>query len=388
MKAVHFGAGNIGRGFVGDVLAASGYEVVFADIDDGLIDALQRDRSYTVRQVGTEHVHRVDGVRAMHSTAERAQLIDEIATADLVTTAVGVRNLPAVAPVIAAGIGRRLDTGGDVIEGDRRLAVIACENAIDATAFLEAEVRLQLPEAEADALSAAALFAGTAIDRIVPGQPADAGLDVTLEPFFEWVIDRMPFAGAEPDIVGVHWTDDLAPFLERKLFTVNTGHAVAAYQGFVRGIHAVTDAMTEPAVLAEVRAAVAETRALLVAKHGLDEAEQTAYGDTSIGRLANRALPDTVERVGRGPLRKLGRDDRLIGPAAQLAERGLPHDALLRAVGAALRFDVAADPESVELQRILRDAIPAEALLRVTGIPVGHPLHDDLLAVFEAVRPA
>lgn len=388
MKAVHFGAGNIGRGFVGDVLAASGYEVVFADIDDGLIDALQADGAYTVRQVGTDQVHRVDDVRALHSTTERVQLIDEIATADLVTTAVGVRNLPAVAPVIAAGIERRLDTGEDVIEGDHRLAVIACENAIDATALLEAEVRVQLPEAEADALSAVALFAGTAIDRIVPGQPEGAGLDVTLEPFFEWVIDRTPFAGAEPDIVGVHWTDDLAPFLERKLFTVNTAHAVAAYQGLVRGIHAVTVAMADPAVLAEVRAAVAETRALLVAKHGLDDAEQRAYGETSIERLANRALPDTVERVGRGPLRKLGRDDRLIGPAAQLAERGLPHTALLRAVGAALRFDVPEDPESVELQRILRDTAPSEALLRVTGISVGHPLHDGLLAVFEGSRTA
>lgn len=388
MKAVHFGAGNIGRGFVGDVLAASGYEVVFADVDDDLIDALQAHGSYTVRQVGSEHVHRVSGVRAVHSTAERARLIDEIATADLVTTAVGVRNLSAVAPVIARGIQRRVETGEDVIEGDRRLAVIACENAIDASAFLESQVRLNLPESEADALSAVALFAGTAIDRIVPGQPPGSGLDVTLEPFFEWVIDRTPFAGAEPDIAGVHWTDDLAPYLERKLFTVNTGHAVAAYHGFARGIHAVTDAMADPAVLAEVRAAVAETRALLVAKHGLDDAEQAAYGDTSIARLANPDLPDTALRVGRGPLRKLGRDDRLIGPAAQLAERGLPRDALLRAVGAALRFDVPTDPESVELQRILRESTPAEALRRVTGIAVDHPLHDRLLAVFEGARTA
>ena len=275
MKAVHFGAGNIGRGFVGEILAASDYEVVFADIDDGLVDALQDRGAYAVRQVGTGAVHRVSGVRAVHSVADEARLIDEIATADLVTTAVGVRNLAAVAPLIARGIQRRLETGDDVIDG--RLAVIACENAIDASALLQGQVRLRLPESEGDALSAVALFANTAIDRIVPGQPEDAGLDVTLEPFFEWVIDRTPFAGAEPAIAGVHWTDDLAPFLERKLFTVNTGHAVAAYHGFVRGIHGITDAMAHPEVLAEVRAAVDETRALLVAKHGLDDAEQREY---------------------------------------------------------------------------------------------------------------
>ena len=384
MKAVHFGAGNIGRGFVGQLLHESGYEVVFADVADALIDALDAAESYRVIEIGEsgrEHV--VTDFRAINSRSEEARLIDEISTADVVTTAVGPRILPFVAPVIARGIERRIETGQDAIDGGR-IAVFACENAINATDQLEADVRAALPEVDADRLDAVAAFANTAIDRIVPAQAADAGLDVTLEPFFEWVIDRTPFGGQPPEITGVHWVDDLGPFIERKLFTVNTGHAMAAYTGFARGIHSITDALTDSGVRAEVEQAISETRSLLVAKFDLDEGEQAAYGEKILKRLSNPDLPDTVERVGRGPMRKLSRNERFIGPAAQLAERGLPHDALLRGVAAALRFDVPEDAESVELQRILREEEPDGAVTVVTGIEPAHPLFDELLTIFKA----
>jgi mannitol-1-phosphate 5-dehydrogenase len=384
MKAVHFGAGNIGRGFVGELLHESGYEVVFADVSDVLIDALDAAESYRVTEIGEGGTTTVvTDFRAINSRTEEERLVDEISTADIVTTAVGPRILPFVAPVIARGIERRIETGQDAISGSR-IAVFACENAINATSLLEAEVRASLPEADADRLDAVAAFANTAIDRIVPAQAPDAGLDVVLEPFYEWVIDRTPFDGEPPEIVGVHWVDDLAPFIERKLFTVNTGHATAAYHGFARGVHSITDAIVEPAVRAEVEAAIGETRALLVAKFGLDDADQAAYGQKILKRLSNPELPDTVERVGRGPLRKLSRNERFIGPAAQLAERGLPRDALLRGVSAALDFDVPEDLESVELQRILREEEPDGAVAVVTGIEPTHPLFPDLLEVFTA----
>jgi mannitol-1-phosphate 5-dehydrogenase len=384
MKAVHFGAGNIGRGFVGQLLHESGYEVVFADVADALIDALDAADAYRVTEIGEGgRTSVVTDFRAINSRTDEARLVEEISTADVVTTAVGPRILPFVAPVIARGIERRIEVGQDVIDGGR-LAVFACENAINATSQLEADVRAALPEADADRLDAVAAFANTAIDRIVPAQAPDAGLDVVLEPFFEWVIDRTPFGGNPPEIVGVHWVDDLAPFIERKLFTVNTGHATAAYHGFARGIHSITDAITDPAIRPEVEAAIAETRSLLVAKFGLDPAEQAAYGVKILARLSNPDLPDTVERVGRGPLRKLSRNERFIGPAAQLAERGLPRDALLRGIADALRFDVPDDAESVELQRILAEEEPDGAVTVVTGIEPNHPLFDDLLPLFRA----
>ena len=90
-----------------------------------------------------------------------------------------------------------------------------------------------------------------------------------------------------------------------------------------------------------------------------------------------------MQRVGRAPLRKLSRHDRFVGPAAELAERGLATDALLAAIGAALRFDVADDPEAVSLQASLAQKSAAEVVAEVTSVPTSHPLYPGLLAVVE-----
>jgi mannitol-1-phosphate 5-dehydrogenase len=138
-----------------------------------------------------------------------------------------------------------------------------------------------------------------------------------------------------------------------------------------------------PEIAAEVRAVLAETSALLIAKHGFTPEEQSGYVETTLTRITNPELPDTCVRVGRAPLRKLGRHERFIDPAAQLAERGEPCWNLLTAVGAALRFDPDDDPEAVELQAELASGADPEKLASsICGIEKGHPLHDDLAEVF------
>lgn len=374
MKAVHFGAGNIGRGFIGLVLHEAGYEVVFADVSSELVGALQASDSYVVHEVGTGARDRtVDRYRAIDSGAHPNAVVEEIATADVVTTAVGPTVLRFVAPAIAEGLRQRSD---DLPP----LAVMACENAIDATDALLSEIAQAIPEEERERTLARAVFANTAVDRIVPGQ-ATGSLDVTVESYFEWVIDRTPFQGGEPSIPGATYVDDLTPYIERKLFTVNTGHATIAYFGFLAGVSAMADALDIPAVGAAVRAVLDETKQLLVAKHGVDPGEQQDYIDRILARFANPHLPDTVDRVGRQPLRKLSRHERFIGPAAELAERGIAPAALLDAVGAALRFDLPDDEQSVQLRADLA-AKPAEEFTReVYGIEAGHPLFDALVAV-------
>src|SRR5690606_19718568 len=168
---------------------------------------------------------------------------------------------------------------------------------------------------------------------------------------------------------------------ERKLFTVNPGHATTAYLGAQAGIERISDALADETIAARVAAALEETSALLSAKHGLDPQELAEYRATILRRFANPALPDTVWRVGRQPLRKLSRHERFIGPAAEASERGLSVEGLLVAVSAALAFDDPEDDQSVELQRRLRTDDPAALARDVTGLDEQHPL---LPAVREA----
>ncbi|MGF9650097.1 mannitol-1-phosphate 5-dehydrogenase [Pseudarthrobacter oxydans] len=376
MKAVHFGAGNIGRGFVGLLLHNAGYEVVFADVAEDLIAELAKAESYAVHEVGENPaVRTVNNFRALNSNTQEAELVAEIATADIVTTAVGPHILKFVAPVIARGIVAR---GAELAP----LQVMACENAINATDILAKEVASQ-PGAAAGALDGKAVFANTAVDRIVPNQEAGQGLDVTVETFYEWVIDRTAFSGAAPEIPGATFVDDLSPYIERKLFTVNTGHASAAYFGFEAGLEKISDAMADQDVAEDVRAVLEETKQLLVSKHGFSNDQQEAYVQKILVRFSNTYLPDTVQRVGRAPLRKLSRHERFIGPAAELAERGVVPEALLGAIAAALRFNDPADTEATELAGILASANPAEATARITGLEPGHPLFNAVSTLVE-----
>lgn len=382
--AVHFGAGNIGRGFVGLLLHEAGYELVFADVAAPLIAALQAAPSYTVHEVGEggrDHV--VDGYSAVNSATDEAELVHRLSEADLVTTAVGPNILKFVAPAIARGLVARPD-------GAPRQAVLACENAINATDILEQEIRTAARAQGLDdaAVDARAVFANTAVDRIVPNQAPGAGLDVRVEPYFEWAIEAGPFDGRVPEIPGVTWVDSLGPYIERKLFTVNTGHAATAYFGARAGIERISDALDEPQIAAAVTAALEETSAVLSAVHGLDPADLAAYRATILDRFRNPALVDTVQRVGRQPLRKISRHERFIGPAAAAAEHGLSSEALVAAVGAALAFEDADDPQAVELQQLLRSDDARTFTTRTTGLEPQHPLFAAVEATVAARQDA
>ncbi|WP_439591590.1 mannitol-1-phosphate 5-dehydrogenase [Microbacterium sp.] len=367
MKAVHFGAGNIGRGFVGLLLHEGGYELVFSDVAAPLVDAINDVSEYTVHEVGDGGKDTVvTGFRAINSAEHPDQVIEEIAGANVVTTAVGPTILKFVAPNIVAALALRDPSSPP-------LQIMACENAINATDLLRDEMKAVAGEAW-DALTGRAVFANTAVDRIVPAQPPGEGVDVTVEPFFEWAIERPPFGDDPPNIPGAHFVDDLAPYIERKLFTVNTGHATTAYFGAAAGIDTIAGSLADPAVAEAVEKALEETSALLVAKHELDPVAQAEYRATILRRFRNAALPDTVWRVGRQPLRKLSRHERFVGPAAEAAERGLEVDGLVAAMGAALAFDDAEDPQSVDLQRQIREMDAASFTASVTGLEQDHPL--------------
>ena len=375
MKAVHFGAGNIGRGFVGLLLSNAGYELVFADVADALIEGLANAESYSVHEVGEDpRTTVVRGFSAINSAKEPDALTAAIASADVVTTAVGAHILRFVAPAIAAGIAARP-------AGAKKVAVMACENAINGTDILAAEVEKNY---SGDDLAERAIFANTAVDRIVPNQAPGSGLDVTVENYFEWAIETPPFGGDVPEIGGVTWVDDLEPYIERKLFTVNTGHATAAWFGYAAGIEKLSDALADPGIHDKVEAALNDTKSLIVAKHGVDEAVQAAYVAKILKRFANPALPDTTLRVGRAPLRKLSRNERFISPASQLAERGMARDGLVAAMAAGLLFDTADDPEAVELQTLLGSAIAEDVVAQVMGLEPEHPLYGDVLAIVQA----
>lgn len=384
LKAVHFGAGNIGRGFVACFLHNSGYEVVFADVMAKVVDQLNESKSYKVIEVGTEGTveETITNYRAINSSTHPDQLVDEIATADVVTCSVGPNILKFIAPAIAKGIQKR--------SADRQpLAVIACENMINATTALADHIKdpKNTPVEFLDTHNERVRYANSAIDRIVPAQDPDAGLNVRLEKFYEWVVEQLPFEGKHPAIEGINWVDHLEPYIERKLYTVNTGHATAAYHGYNRKKRTVYDALQDKEIMAEVKKALANTSELITSKHTTSEEEQAAYVKKIISRIGNPHLEDAVERVGRAPLRKLGRKERFIGPAAHLAEMGKDCSGLLDAAEMAFRFqNVEGDDESKELAEKMASMKPEEIVSEVCGLQKSEKLFPMVVDIVRKVQ--
>jgi len=363
MRAIHFGAGNIGRGFIGKILADAGWSVTFADINETLVGLIARDGRYPVDIVGSgSRREEVTGVTAISSIGD--EIVARMASADLVTTAVGPAVLPKIAPTIARGLEARVAAGNHA-----PLNIIACENTIRGTTQLKEAVFGHLPASVAAVVSVEVGFADSAVDRIVPPAPPVEGepLAVTVEEFSEWIVDRTQLKGWARDIPGMELTDDLMAFVERKLFTLNTGHAITAYLGFEKGLPTIRDAIEDAGIRAVVKAAMEESGAVLIRRYGFDPVKHAAYIDKILGRFANPFIRDDVARVGREPLRKLGKGDRLIRPLLGTLEYGLPHANLIKGIAAALHYRNDGDPQAVEMQTTIAEVGVAAAVDRFSG---------------------
>jgi mannitol-1-phosphate 5-dehydrogenase len=167
-------------------------------------------------------------------------------------------------------------------------------------------------------------FVDSAVDRIVPPSASATHdpLEVTVETFSEWIVDKTQFKGALPTIPGMELTDNLMAFVERKLFTLNTGHAITAYLGKLAGHQTIRDAILDEKIRAVVQGAMEESGAVLIKRYAFDPQKHAAYIQKILGRFENPYLKDDVERVGRQPLRKLSAGDRLIKPLLGTLEYG------------------------------------------------------------------
>ena len=376
-QAIHFGAGNIGRGFIGALFSQSGYQVAFVDVAEQIINKLNEEKKYNVRLAQPkEESITIEHVEGINNMADEAGVIEKIQTATYLTTAIGPNILPRIAPLIARGIKARLAATAE------NLYVIACENQIGATDILKEHILENLDDETKENMDGKVHFFNSAVDRIVPIQDGSS-LDVLVEPYFEWVVETEKEI---PQVKGMTIVENLAPFIERKLFTVNTGHAVIAYLGYLAGKSTIDEALADSKIEDQVRETLKETGAYLIKEYGLDEEDHLAYINKNIERFKNALLNDGVSRVGRAPIRKLGPEDRLIRPAVQAQKAGLPYSYLAKAIAAALLFDNPEDEEAVKIQGMIREDGLAAVLKIVSGLDEGSEITKEVVRQYDILK--
>jgi mannitol-1-phosphate 5-dehydrogenase len=363
-KAVQFGAGNIGRGFLGQLYFESGYHTTFIDVAAELVDGLNRDAAYPLRIVGDANEDiRIERVAAIHG-ADTSAVARAVADADIASTAVGVNVLAKIAPALAAGLAQRF-----AADDAPPLDIIICENLLNAGPYLREQVRACLAPEYHQALDTKAGFVEASIGRMVPvmtgAQKAEHPLLVMVEPYCELPVDKQAFKGPIPPIKHLAPREKFAAYVERKLFVHNASHAATAYLGYLRGHEFIYQAIADPWVRRRVDGAMDESCEAMSRRHALPKPELWEHWQDLARRYANRGLADQVARVASDPVRKLGPNDRLIGAARMCLEHEVTPEYLALAVAAAIRYDHSKDAAARQLQRI-REGQGLDGVLRDT----------------------
>jgi mannitol-1-phosphate 5-dehydrogenase len=363
-KAIQFGAGNIGRGFIGELFWRSGYEVVFIEVDPKIVAALNAERRYPVRVVkdsGDSEFY-VENVRAVNGLDGGAVML-EIVDADILGTAVGVNVLPQIASYLAAGLLLRWRSGNEV-----PLNIILCENLVDCDAVLKELISGKLGENDRTRLCRLVGFVRASVGRMVPvmtdemreGNP----LRIWVEEYDHLPVDAEGFVGPPLTIFNMETVKPFELYIHRKLYIHNLGHAAAAYFGALKGYRFIWEAILDHEIESSVRSAMEQSARGIAAEHGVPLAPLLDYIDDLVRRFGNRKLGDTIERVGRDLPRKLAARDRLAGAVGLCSKNGLPRNRILDALAAALAFN---DPASSTISDLIATAGPREVLISICG---------------------
>lgn len=339
-KIVLFGAGKIGRSFIGQVFNRSGYEVVFIDINKQLLDLLNEQKKYklVIKSNKGDEVIQVSKVRGIHLSNTEA-VIKELADASLATLSVGQQGMPTALPLIAKSLLLRQQK-----HGDWALDIIIAENMRNADVYIKTELTKLLPgDYPLDDLVG---LVETSIGKMVPiMSQKDLEIDplqVFAEPYNSLIVAKNGFKNPIPEVEYLAPKENIKAWVDRKLFIHNLGHATAAYLGYQNDPQSlyIYEVLSDIKVFNATRETMLQSANILMALYPgeFTIAQLEVHINDLLERFQNKALGDTIFRVGCDLYRKLSSEDRLVGPINAAKNLGLPFDCILDIIKAALNF--------------------------------------------------
>ena len=378
-KAVMYGGGNIGRGFIGMLLSASGYEVTFVDVAEPVVNTLNEKHCYPVRIIASDGHKDINVTNVLAVNGNNGEAVAEaIANADIMATAVGVNVLKFIIGNIVAGIRKRMELGNGPLN------ILICENLMDANKVIEGMLKAHLNEAEQAWFDENIGLVEASIGRMVPVQ-TEAMKDgdpmrVCVESYGFLPVDKDAFKGEIPEIKNMVPFSPFDFYLKRKLYIHNMGHATCAYLGDILGLEFIYESIDRDEVYILVRNAMQESAQALSKKYGVDLADIENHIADLLFRFTNAALQDTCKRVGGDPKRKLSPQDRLIGSAATALEMGITPAYIAVGAAAGLRRYI---NEAEGMEQSVENA--AAVLAEVSELEAGSTLAKLILNMYDKI---
>ena len=384
-RAVMYGAGNIGRGFIGQLFAESGYEVAFIDVNLDIINQLNKEGEYPVgvlSRTGCKEIM-VTNVRGVNGF-DIGKVSETIAEADIMATAVGVNVLPKIVKPIAEGLKKRWQSGRM-----EPLNIIICENLLNADQYLAKLIMLELDDVQKGYFEKLVGLVEASIGRMVPVMTPEMQegniLRICVEEYGELPVDRDGFKGDIPQIKNMQPARPFAFYIQRKLFIHNMGHALTSYLGKLKGYSYIWEAIGDSSIELAVLKAMQDSARALSMEHGVKLEIILDHVDDLIYRFGNKLLGDTINRVGNDVKRKLSPNDRLVGAANLCTAHSINPANICLGIAAAMKFD-STDANLKGVADILTLKGPEEVLKEICEIPEGSMIYELTLELYNLLN--
>src|SRR5215213_7278635 len=373
------GAGKIGRGFIAQLFYNSGYKLWFLDASKEVVELLNKEKKYRVdiAREGkdlTQYIE-VEGAFTLNNKEKVAEIISNI---DIIATSVGAANIENVVGfikeiLIAAGRKERLNW-------------IICENANNPANKIK-EVLLQNanPEFQEFVRSKLGLIE-TQVLRT--GMLANAEvmmkepLALRMQDWWTLPLDKDAFVGPIPEVQGFSPKINFSNELVRKLYTFNGTNGPIAYIGWANGYKIVHEsALAYPEYFKEIQE---ESAFGLIKEFDLDQKEQREFMALAMNKYTDPTINDQIERNAADTKRKLGKDERLAGPALLCLKHGKTPYAYAKAIAAAYHYNGSNDEGTKEVQQTIHQEGIEKAVKKFSCIDGSSELYHLILASYKS----
>lgn len=365
MSCVIFGAGKIARGFIAHLLSLSDIDFVFVEKADVLADLINEREQYTINILGApEKNYVVKNAKALKFSQEK-EITEAIAEADVVFDAVGGKNLQEIVPFYIKGIEKKAEKGG-------YLNFVTCENWKEPARILKEGVEAGIAPEAREYLDNYVGFTESVIMRSGIEAPKELlkkdPLIVNVQNYWHLPVDAARVKGSLPDIKYMEHLTGFDGFLERKFYTYNAANGTTSFVGALLGYKVLAEAAHDERILKLLDGVYQETGKALSMKHGISLEEQMAFAKTSLNKLQDYTIVDSIERNARDPQRKLGKDDRLVGSARMVLSCGIRPENLCTAIACAIYYRNPEDSSAVALEKVVKEEGIDAVLEKICGI--------------------
>jgi mannitol-1-phosphate 5-dehydrogenase len=342
-----WGAGRIGRGFVGEIFASSGYELVFVDQAKSLVDKLNEQEFFTVVKALNENdvsYLKIENFTALH-TSQEFEIQRFINNIDTIAISTFPKDFESVASALQKLIINRI-----TVRPNTPIDILLCTNLVHAGPLFQQYLYKNLEKSYQEYFSKNVGIVESLVIRIAPPAPQE---EIEKDPLVVWTngysefpVDKNGFKGTPPTIPNFRFVQDMRAEEKRKIYTYNMSHAILGYYGYQLGYDLLVESLTDSFIRGEVIGALDEVSKALQVEYGFSKTEMDNWIESVISHTNNPTIGDSVLRMAADPIRKLKKDDRLVGPALLCLKNGIEPNHIIKGIAAAFHYENESDPTS------------------------------------------